>query len=394
MGRESEIRQLRAWKPGLTPLPDDALNAETPLALLGDAVTPVAAFFVRNNGSVPDVGAPEAWTLTVDGHVDTPRVFDLAALRTRFEPVTVTAVLECAGNNRSSFHPPTDGLPWGRGAVGCARWTGVRLRDVLRSCGLRAGARYTGHHSPDTTRDGARPAISRGIPIDTALSPETLIAWAMNDADLTPLHGAPLRIVAPGLPGSAWQKWLSRIEVRDRVHDGEKMNGTDYRLPRRPVAPGDPIDPADFDVIERMPPNALITRPLDGARLPADEPVRVTGFAWSGAGGIARVEVSADAGRSWVEAALDPAADRYAWRPFSLTLPLDPGEIVLVARATDVAGDSQPVRGARWNPRGYCNNTAHSVHVGVGDAADGGTLRPSRRSTTPGGDSRSRRRRE
>lgn len=364
MGADHDVEALKRGKPDLRIIPDAALNAETPVSRLDAAITPIEAFFVRNNGDVPPPVDVAAWRLTIDGCVVAPRAFGLDELRRSFETVTVTAVLECAGNNRAAFDPPTDGLRWGRGAVGCARWTGVRLRDVLGVCGVRPEARYTGHHAPDRSLAGDKPAISRGLPIETALAPETILAWAMNDAELTRLHGAPLRIVAPGAPGSAWQKWLSRIELRDRVHDGEKMNGTDYRLPRRPLRPGDPIDPAAFEVIERMPVNAMITRPADGERVTPGAPIEVAGYAWSGEAPLASVAVSTDEGRTWREARLAPEVERYVWRRFSAHVVCGPGEtLTILARATDAAGRAQPVDQAPWNPRGYCNNASHRISV-------------------------------
>lgn len=363
MARKEEIERLLADKPNLTPLPDDSLNAETPLSLLGRDLTPVDSFFVRNNGYLPEIADGSSWTLTIDGHVNHPRTFTVEALKSEFEVVSLTSVLECAGNNRSAFDPPTDGLAWGRGAVGCAKWTGVRLRDLLHACGVGQAARYTGHHSPDRSVRELGPAISRGMPIEKALAPETLIAWKMNEAELTFLHGAPLRIVAPGMPGSVWQKWLSRIEIRDRVHDGEKMNGTDYRIPRQPVKPGNAIDYEIFEVIERMPVNSMITQPADGSRLAAGEPIEVTGFAWSGNGAIEKVEVSSDGSRTWVTAELGPVLDEFAWRRFSIRVPEILGNLTIFARATDSAGNVQPIGQGIWNPRGYCNNACHRIKV-------------------------------
>jgi DMSO/TMAO reductase YedYZ molybdopterin-dependent catalytic subunit len=221
---------LAALKPRLRRFSDSALNAEASPELLDAAITPLESFFVRNNGWLPDElhGDRDAWTLSIDGEVERPANFTLLKLRENFETVSVTAVLECAGYGREGYDPPTDGVPWGRGPVGCARWTGVRLADVLRACGVKPSAIYTGHHSADVQTDGSgRAAISRGIPIAKAMTPETLLAFEMNGEPLSFLHGAPLRMVAPGFPGSAWQKWLARIELRDREHDGEKMRGTD-----------------------------------------------------------------------------------------------------------------------------------------------------------------------
>ena len=351
----------------LTVVPDAALNAWTPVPLLDAPITPVERFFVRNNGETPilEQADIDAWRLTVDGEVASPLSLSLEELERRFETVTLTAVLECAGNSRCHFTPPTDGLLWGDGAVGCARWTGVRLRDVLAAAGVGERAVYAAFLSPDREVDGSGPALSRGLPMRKALAPETLVAFAMNDAPLSLLHGAPLRIVAPGFPGSAWQKWLQRIWLRDREHDGMKMTGYDYRLPTRPVAPGETPPPAEMAVIEDMPVKSLITAPAEGAVLRAGVATEVAGFAWSGHTPVARIEVSVDGGRTWRAGAIEPAADAFAWRRFRFAwTPGAPGHAQLAARATDEAGRAQPLE-APWNPKGYCNNQCPRVSVTV-----------------------------
>jgi DMSO/TMAO reductase YedYZ molybdopterin-dependent catalytic subunit len=359
--RAAELALFRSRKRGLHIHDDAALNAETQVADLASALTPVEAFFVRNNGNLPQVDDPSAWTLAVEGEVERPRRWTVAELRAAFETVSVTAVLECAGNGRAAFRPATDGLPWGLGAVGCALWTGVRMADVLSAAGVKPSAVYTGHHAPDRlVKDPSRAALSRGLPIAKALAPETLLAFGMNGEPLPLLHGGPLRVVAPGFPGSAWQKWLERLVLRPVEHDGEKMQGTDYRLPERPLAPGEPVDPAGFKVIETMPVKSLITSPLDGFVLPRGEDLAISGFAWSGAGEVAAVQVSADGGASWHDAALEPARERFAWRAFAASLPVRAGEVVAMARATGADGSRQPLE-PLWNPRGYCNNAVQRV---------------------------------
>lgn len=358
-----ELRLLGTKR--LRVIEDPALNAEAFPETLDHALTPVEAFFIRNNGKLPEIDAAR-WTLTIDGEVTEPRTFSLAELKSSFERVDVTAVIECAGNGRIFLDPPTDGAQWSDGAVACARWTGVRMRDVLQACGLKESAVYTGHCSPDVKTDGSgKPALSRGLPLAKAISPETLIAYAMNGEPLPLLHGAPLRVVAPGYPGSAWQKWLNRIWVRDREHDGEKMTGTDYRLPRHPVAPGQRPNPSDFAVIVDMPVKSMITFPAANAVLKSSGETEIRGFAWSGHTPVASVEVSVDGGASWQPASLEPAKEKFAWRRFSgRVAPKAKGEAVLMARATDEAGQAQPLD-PPWNPRGYCNNAVHRVRVAV-----------------------------
>lgn len=305
-------------KPGLVCLTDPALNQETPPHLLRAPLTPTPLFFVRNNGTVPALlrGAEQDWRLEVTGLVERPLSLSLGELRESLPVVDVTAVLECAGNGRSGFTPPVPGLAWGDGAVGCARWTGIRLADVLSHAGLRKGAVYVAHESPDHVVGApGQPALSRGLPIGKALSPETLLAFGMNGAPLDLLHGFPLRVVAPGYPGSAWQKWLTRLEVRDCEHDGAKMTGLDYRMPRRSVRPDETPDPAMFSVITDMPVKSLITEPAEDFR--ASGPMIVSGFAWSGAVPVWRVDVSVDGGHTWLPASLEQGAGPWAWRRFT-----------------------------------------------------------------------------
>jgi sulfite oxidase len=351
-------------KPGLFLLDSEELNAETPVHLLDDEITPLARLFARNTGTLPDIAPADraAWTLSIDGCVRVPRRWTLDALAREFPSVTQIAVLECAGNGRAFFPAPAGTVMWQHGAVGCVAWTGVRLADLLAACGVEPQAVYTAHHSSDRDLHADRPAISRGVPIGKALAPETLIAYAANGEPLPLLHGGPLRVVVPGYPGSASQKWISRIEILNREHDGARMTGFYYRLPKRPVRPGDDLDAADFDVITDMPVKSIVTRPQQGFTVPAGQPLAVRGFAWSGHTPLKRVEVSFDGARTWQEARLGPLPDPFAWRRFEATLASPSrGPIEIVARATDANRRAQPLDSAPWNPRGYCNNMAHRV---------------------------------
>ena len=363
---------VAAEKPELHILPTVELNAETPAHLLDDDITPIGRLFARNTGDMPvmDADAIAAWTLAIDGRVRIPRRWTVRELQREFAAVTRIAVLECAGNGRAFFPEPAGTVLWQHGAAGCVAWTGVRLADLLAACQLLPDAVYTGHYSPDLRLDSSGPALSRGLPIEKALAPETLVAWAVNGAPIPPLHGGPLRLVAPGFPGSASQKWITRIAIRDREHDGERMRNLHYRLPRvpvRPLGPGERFDEALFDVITDVPARAVITAPADGFAAPAGAPLAVRGHAWSGHVALARVEVSGDGGTTWHVAQLGPLPDRFAWRRFAVTLPAPrAGAIEIVARASDAQGRAQPLDSAPWNPRGYCNNTVHRVCGRVG----------------------------
>jgi DMSO/TMAO reductase YedYZ molybdopterin-dependent catalytic subunit len=391
MGWREQFSLSRETKANLRVLPTRELNTETPGELLDQPITPIDLLFVRNTGRMPAFSGAEIenWTLTIDGEVERPQrwsIDELQAVGSR----NVIAVLECAGNGRAyfpcnrlinvldaraleldgmisrlpfakpyqfarSFRPRWKKWPWfagtvmwADGAVGCIEWTGVPLAALLQRCGVKAGAVYTGHHSADVALDGMGPALSRGLPIAKALHPDTLVAWAMNGEEIPPLHGGPLRLVAPGYPGSAWQKWIGRIEIRDRVHDGRLME--EYRI--------------DGEVIEEMPVNCVITRPANGFGTRAGQPLGVGGYAWSGRSGIEQVSVSVDGGASWHEARLgEQPRGRFAWRRFDLEFAdLVPGPVEIIVRAHDQDSE-QPLqsRSRTGNPIGYCNNVARRV---------------------------------
>lgn len=349
-------------KEGLTVLNDRPLNAETPAHLLDDAVTPTVRHFIRNNGVPPEDVDPSAWTLTVDGEVETPLELSIDDLKEKFEVVTLQLQIECGGNGRAAFNPPAKGNQWTVGAVACSAWTGVRYADVLKAAGVRENAVYTGHYGADghLSGDPDKRPISRGVPIDKAMDPNCLIAFAMNGEPIHPMNGAPLRTVCPGWPGSTSQKWLTRIQVRDVVHDGAKMTGTSYRVPAYNVAPGADVPEEDWVIIESMPVKSLITFPESGAAIEGGA-TELRGHAWAGDAAVAGVDVSIDFGATWQPAELDAPANPYAWQNFRADLSFPaPGYYEVWARATDDQGSSQPFA-INWNGKGYLNNTMHRI---------------------------------
>ena len=357
-------------KDGLVVLSDKPINLETPAHLLDDDVTPNARHFVRDNGIAPEMAQKmdaTGWTLTVDGEVERPLTLSLEDLKTRFKPVTLELQLECAGNGRASFNPPAKGNQWTVGAIGNAEWTGVRYRDVLQAAGVRPKAVYTGHYGYDEhlSRDPSKVPISRGVPIAKAMEPHSIIAFAMNGGPIPKYHGFPVRIVAAGWPASVSHKWLKRIWVRDRVHDGAKMTGHSYRVPKHAVKPGAEVPEKDMVIIEGMPVKSIITSPAAGTAV-AGRSLEVRGHAWAGERAVREVQLSLDFGASWVKAKLARAPNKYSWQTFTAALVFPkPGYYEIWSRATDDAGLMQPFQVA-WNPEGYLNNAMHRIAVTVG----------------------------
>ncbi len=353
--------------PDLVVLNDRPVNAETPAHLLDDLDTPASLLFVRNNGIAPENLNPATWTLTIDGEaVHAPKTYSLAELKQKFPVHTYRLVLECGGNGRGEFNPPAKGNQWTTGAVGCAAWTGIRLKDLLQDVGIKSNAVYIGYYGADIhlSGDPGKVVISRGVPIAKALEDETLIAWAMNGQDLPPLNGFPLRLVIGGWPASVSGKWLTRISVRDRVHDGEKMNGGSYRMPQYPVAPGTEVPKEDMTIIESMPVKSLITFPKTGAMLRQGQVLNLRGKAWAGDLTVAKMEVSIDFGATWQTAQLEAPANRLAWQRWTASVRLpSKGYYEVWAKATDSRGVSQPMVVPGWNPSGYLNNATHRIAV-------------------------------
>jgi DMSO/TMAO reductase YedYZ molybdopterin-dependent catalytic subunit len=358
-------------KDGLRVFNDRPILAETPAHLLDDDVTPASRLFVRNNGLPPDLDGidADAWEIEIAGEaVPEPRRFTVAALRQRFKAVSLPLVVECAGNGRAEFQPPAAGTPWTTGAVGCPRWDGIRLRDLLDACGVTDRAVYVAYESADRhlSGDPSRQPISRGVPIDKARQPESLLAFGMNGEAIPDLHGHPARLVFGGWPGSTSGKWVRRILVRDRVHDGAKMGGASYRKPRQPVRPGAEVSDADMEILGAMPIKSLITAPRSGAVVPATAPLDVRGHAWVGDRAVAEVFTSIDFGSTWQSAQLEAAPNRNAWQRFRTEIAFPrAGYYEVWARAVDDAGRSQPMVLPGWNPKGYMNNACHRIAVQV-----------------------------
>jgi DMSO/TMAO reductase YedYZ molybdopterin-dependent catalytic subunit len=354
-------------KDGLIILNDRPVNAETPAHLLDEAVTPNRHMFIRNNGIPPESVDPENWQLEIGGEsCVTPTTFSIRDLRERFEEVTLQLQLECGGNGRSEFVPAASGNQWTTGAIGCPKFTGVRLRDVLNYCGVARDAVYVGYYGADTHTSGNPDVdpISRGVPINKAMERESLIAWSMNDEEIPLQNGFPLRLICAGWPGSVSGKWLNRLVIRNQVHDGEKMAAPSYSVPNKSVAPGSRVPDADMQIIQSMPVKSLITFPQSGVNHDYRQRMPVRGHAWAGDDQISGVFLSIDFGATWIPTAVGSASNRLSWQNFESWVQFpEPGYYEIWARAMDNMGRSQPMVVPGWNPRGYLNNACHRVAV-------------------------------
>jgi DMSO/TMAO reductase YedYZ molybdopterin-dependent catalytic subunit len=316
--------------------PYGATNLGMHLGLLDGFYVPNDLFFVRSNGAIPEIDAA-TWTLTVDGEVDKALTYSLADLKA-LPQVELPAFLECTGNGRSRFDPVAEGTTWKNDAAGNAIWGGVRLRDLLNAAGVTdAGIEVI-------SQGGDLDTMQRGLPIGVAMQPSTLVALRMNGELLPPAHGAPARLLVPGWAGIASTKWLTRLTVSDRPFVGP-FQGDLYVVYD---ADGVPIQP-----VREMPVKSIVVSPEDGDTLAG--PPLVTGFAWSGFGGIDKAETSLDGGETWKQASIVEEAGPYAWVRWEQPLDLPAGRYEICARATDRRGLTQPWK-AFWNQKGYFMN--------------------------------------
>lgn len=325
----------------------DPLNAETPLERQVGVITPAARHYVRDHFAIP--AGPDR--LAIEGAVRTPMQLDLDRIRS-LPPRSLVVTLECAGNGRAFLDPPVAGEQWRIGAVGTAEWTGASLRAVLEMAEPLPSAMEVlcvGADAGIPAGAAARIAFERSLPIADALRDDVLVAYAMNGNDLPPEHGAPLRLVVPGWYGMASVKWLARLRLLERRFEGFFQKDR-YVVGDRPLR----------EIAAR----ALIASPHDGERLALRSFV-TRGYAWSGRGDLARVEVSADGGGSWHDATLSEGTGRYAWRQWHAAIsPRASGQLVLLARAVTTAGATQPLDEVR-NERGYENNAARPVRIEI-----------------------------
>jgi DMSO/TMAO reductase YedYZ molybdopterin-dependent catalytic subunit len=336
-------------------------NYETPLEYFRTAITPTDAFFVRYHLSViPEVN-PNTWKMSVGGEGANGQAdINLADLRA-MPAVEVVAVNQCSGNRRGLFEPHVPGVEWGYGAMGCARWKGVRLKDVLDKVGLKKEAIEIVFDGADSAPIDKTPDFIKSIPTWRALDESTIIAYEMNGAPLPHFHGAPARLIVPGWTGTYWMKHVTSIKAVTKPESGFWMNPA-YRLPigRFPMVARFVSQETETNTpITEMMVNSLITSHADGARVSSG--TSVGGVAWDGGYGIRTVDISTDGGKTWQAATLGEDLGRYAFRTFSFPV-RGQGNVTVMARASNAIGQTQTAS-LIHNPAGYHHNVIHSVSL-------------------------------
>ncbi len=335
---------------------------ETPFEVFDQGVfTPNDRFFVRWHWAViPEEIDAGRFRLTVRGQVDRTlslSLNDIAAL----PRVELAAVNQCSGNSRGLFVPRVAGGQWANGAMGNARWAGVRLKDVLDRAGIKPGAMQVRFNGLDKPVVDDAPDFQKSLDIDHARDGEVMIAYAMNGQQLPLLNGFPLRLVVPGWYSTYWVKMLSDIEVLDHADDQYWMK-TAYRIPDTPNADVKPGASGFKTVpISRMNPRSFVTNLKPGQSVASGAPVLIRGIALGGDMGVARVEVSTDSSRTWLPTTLASDEGKYSFRRWETTVSLaTKGSHALMVRCTNTGGITQPAA-PNWNPGGFMQNGIETV---------------------------------
>ncbi len=338
---------------------------ETPWDVFDTGVfTPNNQFYVRWHwAGIPTSVDIDTFRLTVHGHVQRTVSLTLKDMLDGFSRVELAAVNQCSGNSRGFFAPRVPGAQWVNGAMGNALWTGVRLKDVLDRAGVKAGAVQVRFSGLDEAVVPDAPRLMKSLDVDHARDGEVMIAYAMNGEQLPLLNGFPLRLVVPGWYSTYWVKMLNDIEILDQPDTNYWMK-TAYTIPDTPHAS---IRPGDTGVkmvpINRMVPRSFLTNISPGNTVPVGAPTPVRGIAFGGDCGVAKVDISSDAGKSWNPTQLGKDEGKYGFRQWEtrITLP-SAGRYTLMVRCTNTNGEAQPDT-PNWNPAGFMRNVIESVDV-------------------------------
>ncbi len=339
---------------------------ETPFHYFKELITPNDAVFVRwHISQIPTSVDLNEWRLKVGGNTEKEIELSMDDLRTKFEKMTYTAVIQCSGNSRSLFDPRVAGGQWKNGAMANVTWSGARLKDILDSAGIKTDSVEVSFDGLDGPPLPSVPDFVKSLPLEKALEEDIIVAYEMNGKALPMLNGFPVRLIVPGWFATYWVKSLSTITVLPKQFEGFWMKSA-YRIPDDPCAcvpPGSA--PAKTIPINRLDTRSFIVEPSEGSSLKVNKPVTIMGIAFSGGYSIRDVIVSTDNGKTWNETKLGKDLGKYAW--IQWTYPWHPkkaGKYTLMVRATNSIGQSQPFE-PLWNPAGFMRNNVEKIEVTV-----------------------------
>ena len=340
---------------------------ETPIEVFTKAITPNDEFFVRwHMPKIPTHLSIDTYRIKVSGEVDNPLYISLKELKNDYEQVELTAVMQCGGNSRSAFVPTTSGIQWGNGAMGCAKWKGVRLNDVLKKAGLQKDANWIGLNGDDKAAFHKTESFMRELAVHE-IKDDVIIAYEMNGEDLPYLNGYPVRLVIPGSFSDSWVKMLNNITVMKEYKELYYMD-TAYRVPDNETESETPDNHfSKTKPITTMNIKSVIGYPTSKTKIDANSNVTLKGVAFDSGHGIKEVLISVNGGKTWQKAELGKELSLHAFREFKFAFrPKSKGKITLMAKAINMLGEEQPfAKDIQWNHGGYKYNGIDSVTITV-----------------------------
>jgi DMSO/TMAO reductase YedYZ molybdopterin-dependent catalytic subunit len=345
-------------------LTDRPPNLETPLHYFQQDYTPNKVFFVRwHLAGLPSTVNVDTFRLRIGGNVEQQLALSITDLKTKFTPYTLTALCQCAGNSRSFFDPRVPGGQWKNGAMGNARWTGVKLKDILAMAGEKKGSKEITFNGLDEPPMAATPDFIKSLTYEHANDGDVMIAYEMDGEDLPILNGYPLKLVVPGWYASYWVGMLSNVQVLTDTFTGFWMKKA-YLVPKGVVNGNECSDSVATTVepISKMDVRSIFVSPEPKQIVPVGKSCHIQGLAFDGGDGITKVELSADSGKTWIPAKLDADLGKYSWRRWRYDFtPPQPGNYYLQVKATNAKGQTQPVH--QWNRSGYMRNEIETLQL-------------------------------
>jgi len=345
-------------------LTDRPPNLETPLKYFLLDYTPNNVFFVRwHLAGLPSKIDLDTFRLRVYGNVEHPLDLSISDLKTKFTPYTIAAVCQCAGNSRSFFDPRVAGGQWKNGAMGNAKWTGVKLKDILAMAGVKKDSKEISFNGLDAPPMASTPDFVKSLPYDLCNNGEVMVAYEMNDEPLPLLNGYPLKLVVPGWYATYWVGMLNDVQVLTDTFKGFWMQKA-YLIPKESKNGNEKPDSlaTNMQPINKMDVRSIFVSPEPGNSIPVGKSSDIQGVAFDGGDGIAKVELSQDSGKTWLPAKLDADLGKYAWRRWHYSFtPSQKGTYYLQVKATNAKGETQPQH--QWNRSGYMRNEIETLMI-------------------------------
>jgi len=345
-------------------LTDRPPQLETPLKVFREDITPSEYFFVRwHLSQIPAKIDIDTFRLYIGGSVDKPLALSMNDLKTKFTPDSMIAVAVCAGNSRSAFNPKVPGLQWRNGAMGNAKWKGVRLKDILAIAGIKKGAIEVTFQGLDRGALPDIPAFVKSLDINHSMDGEVLVAYEMNGQPLPMLNGYPLKLIVPGWYATCWVGSLANINVLTDTFKGFWMKNA-YRIPSTGVNEKPDSLAKNTVPISKINLHSIFVEPEPGETITVNKQCLVEGLVFSDGTGIKKVELSFDDGKTWIDAQLNPELGKYSWRRWKYRwTPETKGLYHLKVRATDNKGNTQADK--QWNRSGYARGFIERLDVNV-----------------------------